>query len=135
MSTATADGWAGQFPVEQMRKHGITVKLSKRTKSVIYKEVLPLINSCVVRLLDLPRLRAQLGGLERRVARGGRDSIDHPPGGHDNVINAVAGALVAVAERRPRWGVAGGDDDEQQQAGSLAEEELIPCGPQVIGVL
>ena len=31
-------------------------------------------------------------GLERRTARGGRDSIDHAPGGHDDLANAVAGA-------------------------------------------
>ena len=35
---------------------------------------------------------AQLCGLERRTARGGRDSIDHAPGGHDDLANAVAGA-------------------------------------------
>jgi hypothetical protein len=29
--------------------------------------------------------------LERRTARGGRDSIDHPPGAHDDLANAVAG--------------------------------------------
>jgi hypothetical protein len=32
-------------------------------------------------------------GLERRTARGGRDSIDHAPGGHDDLANAVAGAV------------------------------------------
>ena len=93
VSTATADRWAGQFPVEQMRKHGVTVGASKRTKSDLYKEFLPLLNSGNVELLEIPRLRAQLGGLERRVTRGGRDSIDHAPGGHDDVINAAAGAL------------------------------------------
>ncbi len=41
-------------------------------------------------------LRAQLLGLERRVARGGKDSIDHGPGGRDDVSNAAAGALVLV---------------------------------------
>jgi hypothetical protein len=35
---------------------------------------------------------AQLCGRERRTARGGRDSIDHAPGGHDDLANAVAGA-------------------------------------------
>ncbi|TMA58326.1 MAG: hypothetical protein E6J75_05625, partial [Deltaproteobacteria bacterium] len=55
-------------------------------------------NSGRVELLDHPRLVAQLCGLERRTAWGGRDSIDHGPGGHDDVANAVAGALVAVAE-------------------------------------
>jgi hypothetical protein len=43
-------------------------------------------------LLDHPRLVTQLCGLERRTARGGRDSIDHAPGGHDDLANAVAGA-------------------------------------------
>lgn len=42
------------------------------------------------------RLLAQLFGLERRTARGGRDVIDHGPGGHDDLANAVAGALVGV---------------------------------------
>jgi hypothetical protein len=35
-----------------------------------------------------------LCALERRTARGGRDSIDHPKGGHDDLINAAAGVLV-----------------------------------------
>jgi hypothetical protein len=30
-------------------------------------------------------------------ARGGKDSIDHPPGAHDDVANAVAGAIVTAA--------------------------------------
>ena len=36
----------------------------------------------------------QLCSLERRTARGGKDSIDHSPGMHDDIANAVAGALV-----------------------------------------
>ena len=46
-----------------------------------------------VDLLDDPRLVAQIVGLERRTARGGRDSIDHAPGAHDDVANAVAGLV------------------------------------------
>jgi hypothetical protein len=38
-------------------------------------------------------LVAQLCSLERRTTRGGRDSIDHPPSGHDDLANAVAGCL------------------------------------------
>ena len=48
----------------------------------------------------LSRSGGQLCGLERRVARSGKDSIDHAPGGHDDVGNAVAGALVDAASRR-----------------------------------
>jgi hypothetical protein len=46
------------------------------------------------------RLVNQLCGLERRVARSGKDSIDHSPGGHDDVANAVAGAAEYACERR-----------------------------------
>ena len=53
---------------------------------------MPLLNSNRIELLDHPRLVAQLCGLERRTTRGGRDSIDHAPGGHDDLANAVAGA-------------------------------------------
>jgi hypothetical protein len=34
-------------------------------------------------------MRTQLCELERRTARGGRDSVDHAAGGHDDVANAV----------------------------------------------
>jgi hypothetical protein len=71
--------------------------VAERAKSDIYRDALPLLNSGRAELLDHERLTAQLCGLERRTARGGRDSIDHPPGSHDDVANAVAGALVAAA--------------------------------------
>lgn len=94
---AVADRWAGQFPVEQMYKHGIIVEPSEHPKSDIYRDLLPLVNSGGCELLDVPRLRGQLVGLERRTARGGRDSIDHAPSAKDDVINAAAGCLVLAA--------------------------------------
>ena len=53
-------------------------------------------------------LGAQLVGLERRTARGGRDSIDHGPRGHDDVVNAAAGALVLLKDSKPKFVVVGG---------------------------
>jgi hypothetical protein len=94
VTSATADRWGGQFPVERMAKLGIVITPSEKPKSDLYKEVLPLINSGRVELLEHPRLFAQLASLERRTARGGKDSIDHPPQAHDDVANAAAGALV-----------------------------------------
>ena len=52
-----------------------------------------MLNSGRVALLDSQRLVNQFVGLERKVARGGRESIDHCPGGHDDIANAVAGAI------------------------------------------
>jgi hypothetical protein len=58
-----------------------------------------------VHLLDSPRLVAQILGLDRPTARGGRDSIDHGPGGHDDLVNAAARVLIlAVRGIRYRLG-------------------------------
>lgn len=53
-------------------------------------------------LLDNARLISQLIGLERRTARGGRDSIDHASGMHDDLANAVAGAIVTALDTNKR---------------------------------
>jgi hypothetical protein len=50
-----------------------------------------------VSLLDDTKLIAQLIGLERRTARGGKDSVDHAPGAHDDRVNAAAGAIVLAS--------------------------------------
>jgi hypothetical protein len=61
-----------------------------------------LLNARRVELLDHHRLAAQLVGLERRTSRQGKDSIDHSPGGHDDLANAVGGVLVGLdLDRRP----------------------------------
>jgi hypothetical protein len=96
VTTVTGDRYAGQWPRERFAVHGILYAPSERTKSEIYRELLPGVNAGRVEMLDVPVLRTQLATLERRVARGGKDSIDHPPGGRDDVANAAAGALVQV---------------------------------------
>ena len=90
------DRYAGEWVIERFREHGVEYRTAELTKSGLYRELLPAINGGRVALLDNQRLRAQLEGLERRVARGGKDSIDHAPGGKDDVANAVAGVLVAA---------------------------------------
>ena len=45
---------------------------------------------------------SQLLSLERNTARGGKDSIDHGRGGHDDVANTAAGALVLATAPRPQ---------------------------------
>ena len=46
-------------------------------------------NSAKVRLLGSQRLVRQLIGLERNTTRGGKDSIDHARGAHDDLANAA----------------------------------------------
>ena len=134
ITEATADRYAADFAVEAMRRQGLELKAADKTKSDIYRELLPHLNSGTVELLDLPRLHAQLVGLERRTARGGRDSIDHAPGGHDDVVNAVAGALVEAALEpegaslvwgTPGWRVGGWSSARRGLPGQQRGERLI----------
>jgi len=96
ISKVIGDRYAGDWPAERFAFHGIRYEPSEKTKSQIYQATLPIINSDALELLDLPRLTTQLAGLERRTARGGRDSIDHGPGSHDDVANAACGAIVSA---------------------------------------
>jgi hypothetical protein len=95
----TSDAYAGRWVMDAFGRHGIQVVHSSRNKSDIYLEALPLLRAGRLQLLDNARLASQLVGLERRVSRGGKESIDHPPGGHDDVVNAALGALTVVEDR------------------------------------
>lgn len=100
VTKVTGDRYAGEWPREQFREHGVTYECAESPKSEIYVDALPLLNSNRVRLLDHPRLTGQLVGLERRTSRAGRDSIDHAPSAHDDLANSCAGLIVTVADKR-----------------------------------
>lgn len=110
----TGDRFANIWPVEVFANAGIAYEQSAEPKSVLYTNMLPLLNSCRIELLDHSKTINQLIALERRTARGGRESIDHPPSGHDDLINAVAGAAVgALSEPNGAYihRLMGDDDD------------------------
>jgi hypothetical protein len=102
VSTVRGDRYAGEWPRERFRVNGIEYRPADMAKSELYRDLLPAVNSGIVDLLDHDRLTIQLAGLERRTARGGRDSIDHAPGAHDDLANAACGAIV-MALQRPNW--------------------------------
>ena len=94
----TGDRFGGEWVREQFAGHGIHYEASELNKSELYLELLPMLNSRAVALLDHETLQRQLNGLERRKGRTGKDIIDHPRGGHDDLINAAAGALVLAKD-------------------------------------
>ncbi|WP_421621334.1 hypothetical protein [Alkalilimnicola ehrlichii] len=98
ISKVVGDRYGGEFPRELFRKQGIAYKLSDRPKSDLYRDMLPLLNSGRVELLDNGRLQNELTSLERRTSRAGKDSIDHPPNGTDDVVNSVAGCIIEAAK-------------------------------------
>jgi hypothetical protein len=99
IASCRGDRYGGMWPRERFTVHGVDYQIAGQTASEIYLTLLPLLNSGRCELLDLPRLTGQLCALERRTARAGRDVVDHPPSGHDDVINAAAGSIVAASQR------------------------------------
>ena len=93
LTRVTGDNYAAEWPKERFRVHGIEYDKSEVVRSRIYLDLLPMLNSKRVELLDLPRLIGQLAGLERTVAASGRDTVNHAKGAHDDVVNSAAGAL------------------------------------------
>src|SRR5262249_4068271 len=97
VSKVVGDHYGGEFVKEPFRRHGISYEVCKQPKSDLFRDMLPLLTSGQITLPQNDRLIAQIVGLERRVSRGGKDSIGHPPHGHDDVANAVAGVVGAIA--------------------------------------
>jgi hypothetical protein len=96
------DRYAGEWAREPFRLRGINYELNELTASDLFRDLLPLLNSGRIELLDLPRLTTQLCNLERTVARSGKDTISHPRGAHDDIANAVASvASVLLAKGAP----------------------------------
>jgi hypothetical protein len=128
----TGDRYAGAWPEQEFMKHGVRYEPSQKDKSALYIDLLPLINSVNVELLDNKTLCNELRALERRTRSAGRDLVDHPPRMHDDLANAVAGACVLAggAGQREVWvlGQAGGLDHsggpEPSSEGSIRAARL-----------
>jgi len=100
----TGDNYAAEFVARAFEGCGLRYAKCEKAKSALYAELLPRICSKGVELLDLPMLVDQLAGLERRVRAGGKDIIDHPPNGKDDLANAVAGVTEAAFARHTHVG-------------------------------
>lgn len=98
---AVGDRYAGEWVTEAFRAVGIDYRSAHRTKSEIYVETGPLFASGRVEVPDDRELLGELRQLERRTHAGGRESVDHPPRGHDDRANAACGALWLATEGAP----------------------------------
>jgi hypothetical protein len=87
----TGDRFAAEWPVAEFREHGIGYQQCEQSKSDLYLAFIPVTNSGGVELTDDKMLLTQLGRLERKRGRTGKDTVDHPPRLHDDLANAVAG--------------------------------------------
>jgi hypothetical protein len=102
ISAVVGDAYAGDFPRAIFERHSITYSLSKKTRTELYQSLLPHLNSGAITIPDDPILIKQLVGLERTIT-GGREKIDHPRSGKDDLANALAGCaeLCVIAGLSP----------------------------------
>jgi hypothetical protein len=92
------DNYAGEWPKTEFAKHGITYEPSEKTKSELYLATIPMFTSHRVELLNIDRMKTEFRRLERRRGRSGKDSIDHPPRGSDDIANAIGGVICLASE-------------------------------------
>lgn len=95
----TGDNYAAEFCKGAFEQQGIGYSKSDKPKAALYLELLPRLCSGEIELLDDKALVNQLASLERRTRSGGKDVIDHPQGGHDDLANVVAGVAVEASKR------------------------------------
>lgn len=121
------DRYSGAWVKEGFAKHLIEYRLAEKSRSDLYLELLPALMSQQVELLDHAGLISQLSSLERRTTRFGRDAVDHQSGGHDDIANVVAGALVlAIGESTASYGVLDAMKAKFEQFGDDVEKWLTP---------
>ena len=98
------DNFAGEWVAAAFRDAGATYERCLLTKSQLYLEALPAFNRGAIAIPNHEQLLRELRGLERRVHRSGKDTVDHGSRGSDDYANAVCGALyLAQLEiRKPR---------------------------------
>jgi hypothetical protein len=123
ITSICGDKYAGDFVKEAFKAAGIKYIPSEKSKSDIYLEILPYLCSSKVRLLDNDRLLNQMSSLTRISRSGGKDTVDHPQNGHDDLANAACGALLGIM--RP----------QKRRVGALQDINQHGCGNRVLDFL
>ncbi|MCV2881703.1 hypothetical protein [Actibacterium sp. XHP0104] len=99
ITSVAGDRYAGAWVPTEFARHGIKYEQAVGNRSELYTTLAPALNSGEIELPPCDVLARQLVLLERRTTRGGRDIIDHAPGGSDDRANAVAGVVAHMLKR------------------------------------
>jgi hypothetical protein len=100
LARVTGDRYSAEWVVSAFRANGIYYEVSQRSASEIYLEALPRFATGAIQLLDNRALLTELRQLERFTGAG-RDRVDHPPRGHDDLAVAACGALLLAVQSVP----------------------------------
>jgi hypothetical protein len=96
----TGDAYAKGWVRGTFEAHGLEYKQSRLVRSELYLEGLPLFARGQVRIPSHDVALREMRLLQRRVAKSGKDNVDHGVGGHDDHANALFGSLHLVAQPR-----------------------------------
>jgi Phage Terminase len=129
VSSVTGDNYSAQWVAGAWQHTNILYVQSDIPKSQIYLECLPLFTRGLVVLPDHARLLKELRLLERQTHRGGKDSVDHPRGQHDDYANSVCGVLRTLSNHLGfdatfNWND-GTDDDDRYSEVALKRRQRI----------
>jgi Transposase IS66 family len=95
------DLWETELPrlsgKSKLEQHGITYTPAEKSKSDLYLEALPLFTRGLISIPNIPPLIRELRLLERQAHRGGRESVDHPRRGSDDLANSVCGCSATAS--------------------------------------
>jgi hypothetical protein len=93
-----SDRYGGIWVESAFSKQGIRVRMSDLSASDLYLEFQPLLAMNRIELISDDRTCLQFQSLERQTRSGGKDLVTHPPGLHDDLSNAIAGACVCASK-------------------------------------
>jgi hypothetical protein len=97
----TGDNYGAEWVADAWRSQGLVYERSDMPASQLYQEAVPLFTREEISIPDHPQLIRELRLLERRTSRMGKDAITHPPGGHDDFANSLAGCARIATVRGP----------------------------------
>ncbi|HUB48348.1 MAG TPA: hypothetical protein VMB73_25510 [Acetobacteraceae bacterium] len=97
VATMQGDNYAADLLADAFKREGMLYQTVKTNRSETYLESVALWTAGRVRMVDDRRAVHQLCNLERKPTASGRDKVNHPAGGHDDLANVVCGALVLAA--------------------------------------
>lgn len=95
----TGDRYGAEWVAQEWRDNGLAFHPAESVRSEIYLETEASFAAGEMLLPRHSRLLGELRALERKPGRSGRDTVDHPPGGHDDYANAACGALWLARKR------------------------------------
>lgn len=117
------DRYGAEWVVSAFRDAGISYDPAELPKSDIYLNAEPLFATGAVQLLDQRQLLTELRQLERRTGSS-KDRIDHPPRGHDDLANAVCGALWLASRRRGEVDMSGAEMASPEDAQEAVDDRM-----------